>query len=82
MVVPTALPGFLSLTCHFGLRAHCWRRRLAVDAADGPRGRAGREPTSQANRAILDQYAAAVANVGVGVLVELLHEDAASTSFG
>jgi hypothetical protein len=40
-----------------------------------------REPTSQANRAILDRYAA-IENVDVAVLVELLHEDATSTSFG
>jgi len=35
-----------------------------------------REPTSQASRAILDRYAAAVENADVGALVELLHEDA------
>jgi hypothetical protein len=34
----------------------------------------------QANRAILDRSAAAIENVDVAVLVELLHEDATATN--
>jgi RNA polymerase sigma-70 factor (ECF subfamily) len=43
----------------------------AVPAADEIR-----EPPSQADRAILDRYAAAIENADVTALVELLHEDA------
>jgi RNA polymerase sigma-70 factor, ECF subfamily len=45
--------------------------RQAVPEADDIR-----EPTGQANRALLDRYAAAVENADVTALVELLHEDA------
>ena len=45
--------------------------RQAVPAADEIR-----EPAGQADRAVLDRYAAAVENADVAALVELLHEDA------
>ncbi len=45
--------------------------RQAVPAADGIR-----EPASQADRAVLDRYAAAIENADVAALVQLLHEDA------
>jgi RNA polymerase sigma-70 factor (ECF subfamily) len=35
-----------------------------------------REPSSQADQAVLDRYAAAIENADVAALVELLHEDA------
>ena len=44
--------------------------RQAVPAADGIR------PASQADRAVLDRYAAAIENADVAALVQLLHEDA------
>jgi RNA polymerase sigma-70 factor (ECF subfamily) len=45
--------------------------RQAVPAADDIR-----EPAGQADRAIVDRYAAAIENADVAALVELLHEDA------
>ena len=45
--------------------------RQAVPAADNIR-----EPASQAGRAVLDRYAAAIENADVAALVQLLHEDA------
>jgi RNA polymerase sigma-70 factor (ECF subfamily) len=45
--------------------------RQAVPAADEIR-----EPSSQADRTVLDRYAEAIENADVTALVELLHEDA------